>query len=175
MPCMSSSILLYYDASLSVCASSSTLLLSLSLHFCFFFCSLFLSPPQFSLYSHEINNLRDFVVVIHYFLSPIFTAHGFLPLLISNFLFVAAASYYHCLNFLGYDGKLILMFWFCFSIINKGSKLDLMIAFNGMCYNDIILCFLMVKSCLFTPRFHFIISRTNGCILYLTLEPSPFK
>ncbi|XP_022763449.1 protein unc-50 homolog isoform X4 [Durio zibethinus] len=41
--------------------------------------------------------------VIHYFLSPILVAHGFIPELLSNLLFVVAASYYHYLNFLGYD------------------------------------------------------------------------
>ncbi|KAI5604168.1 hypothetical protein POPTR_001G300100v4 [Populus trichocarpa] len=40
--------------------------------------------------------------VIHYFLSPILVAHGFIPVLLSNLLFMVAASYYHYLNFLGY-------------------------------------------------------------------------
>ncbi|CAI0445398.1 unnamed protein product [Linum tenue] len=43
--------------------------------------------------------------VIHYFLSPLLVAHGFIPVLLSNLLFLVAASYYHYLNFLGYDGK----------------------------------------------------------------------
>lgn len=47
-----------------------------------------------------------FVAVIHYFLSPILVAHGFIPVLLSNLLFMVAASYYHYLNFLGYDGKI---------------------------------------------------------------------
>ncbi|XP_006296617.2 protein unc-50 homolog [Capsella rubella] len=41
--------------------------------------------------------------VIHYFLSPILITHGFIPLLLSNLLFMVGASYYHYLNFLGYD------------------------------------------------------------------------
>ncbi|KAH7575315.1 hypothetical protein JRO89_XS02G0081600 [Xanthoceras sorbifolium] len=41
--------------------------------------------------------------VIHYFLSPLLVAHGFIPILLSNLLFMVAASYYHYLNFLGYD------------------------------------------------------------------------
>ncbi|XP_020102886.1 protein unc-50 homolog isoform X2 [Ananas comosus] len=41
--------------------------------------------------------------VIHYFLSPILVAHGFFPVLLSNLLFMVAISYYHYLNFLGYD------------------------------------------------------------------------
>ncbi|KAB5541294.1 hypothetical protein DKX38_014268 [Salix brachista] len=45
--------------------------------------------------------------VIHYFLSPLLVAHGFMPALLSNLLFMVAASYYHYLNFLGYDGELI--------------------------------------------------------------------
>ncbi|KAG6793136.1 hypothetical protein POTOM_002327 [Populus tomentosa] len=42
--------------------------------------------------------------VIHYFLSPLLVAHGFIPVLLSNLLFMVAASYYHYLNFLGYYG-----------------------------------------------------------------------
>ncbi|GMH02844.1 hypothetical protein Nepgr_004683 [Nepenthes gracilis] len=41
--------------------------------------------------------------VIHYFLSPLLVAHGFIPVLLSNLLFMVACSYYHYLNFLGYD------------------------------------------------------------------------
>lgn len=41
--------------------------------------------------------------VIHYFLSPLLVAHGFIPVLLSNLLFMVAACYYHYLNFLGYD------------------------------------------------------------------------
>ncbi|XP_054779433.1 uncharacterized protein LOC129287256 isoform X2 [Prosopis cineraria] len=41
--------------------------------------------------------------VIHYFLSPLLVAHGFIPALLSNLLFMVGASYYHYLNFLGYD------------------------------------------------------------------------
>ncbi|XP_062090330.1 uncharacterized protein LOC133796702 isoform X2 [Humulus lupulus] len=41
--------------------------------------------------------------VIHYFLSPLLVAHGFIPVLLSNLLFMVATSYYHYLNFLGYD------------------------------------------------------------------------
>ncbi|KGN43880.1 protein unc-50 homolog [Cucumis sativus] len=41
--------------------------------------------------------------VIHYFISPLLVAHGFIPLLLSNLLFMIGASYYHYVNFLGYD------------------------------------------------------------------------
>ncbi|KAK9020514.1 hypothetical protein V6N11_010536 [Hibiscus sabdariffa] len=41
--------------------------------------------------------------VIHYFLSPLLVSNGFIPELLSNLLFMVAASYYHYLNFLGYD------------------------------------------------------------------------
>ncbi|KAL8541490.1 hypothetical protein ACS0TY_002672 [Phlomoides rotata] len=41
--------------------------------------------------------------VVNFFLSPILIAHGFVPVLLSNLLFMAAISYYHYLNFLGYD------------------------------------------------------------------------
>lgn len=46
------------------------------------------------------------MAVIHYFLSPLLVAHGFVPLLLSNVLFMVAVSYYHYLNYLGYDGEL---------------------------------------------------------------------
>ncbi|KAL0643412.1 hypothetical protein Bca4012_041702 [Brassica carinata] len=41
--------------------------------------------------------------VVHYFLSPLLITHGFIALLLSNLLFMVGASYYHYLNFLGYD------------------------------------------------------------------------
>ncbi|KAJ0989818.1 hypothetical protein J5N97_008174 [Dioscorea zingiberensis] len=41
--------------------------------------------------------------VLQYFLSPLLVTHGFIPLLLSNLLFMVAISYYHYLNFLGYD------------------------------------------------------------------------
>lgn len=47
------------------------------------------------------------MAVVHYFLSPILVAHGFIPVLLSNLLFMVAASYYHYLSFLGYDGKIM--------------------------------------------------------------------
>jgi hypothetical protein len=39
-------------------------------------------------------------------------AHGFIPELLSNLLFMVGASYYHYLNFLGYDGKILTLFTF---------------------------------------------------------------
>ncbi|CAA2968492.1 unc-50 homolog [Olea europaea subsp. europaea] len=41
--------------------------------------------------------------VVHYFLSPLLVAHGFVPELLSNLLFMVALSYYHYINYLGYD------------------------------------------------------------------------
>lgn len=41
--------------------------------------------------------------VLQYFLSPLLLAHGFLSTLLSNMLYFVALSYYHYLNFLGYD------------------------------------------------------------------------
>eukprot|EP00249_Psilotum_nudum_P011977 c23502_g1_i2 orf=203-952(+) len=41
--------------------------------------------------------------VLQYFLSPLLIAQGFAPALLSNILFMVALSYYHYLNFLGYD------------------------------------------------------------------------
>ncbi|KAB2095043.1 hypothetical protein ES319_A01G008000v1 [Gossypium barbadense] len=46
--------------------------------------------------------------VIHYFLSPLLVAHGFIPAQLSNLLFMVAASYHHYLNFLGYDEHFFL-------------------------------------------------------------------
>jgi len=44
-----------------------------------------------------------FLYVIQYFVSPLLVAHGFFPILLLNLLFTVAISYYHYLNFLGYD------------------------------------------------------------------------
>ncbi|KAF3776778.1 unc-50-like protein [Nymphaea thermarum] len=41
--------------------------------------------------------------VIQYFVSPLLVAHGFIPVLLANLLFMVAFCYYHYLNFLGYD------------------------------------------------------------------------
>ncbi|XP_010547979.1 PREDICTED: protein unc-50 homolog isoform X2 [Tarenaya hassleriana] len=41
--------------------------------------------------------------VVHYFLSPLLITHGFISALLSNLLLMVGASYYHYLNFLGYD------------------------------------------------------------------------
>ncbi|KAI4298508.1 hypothetical protein L6164_032058 [Bauhinia variegata] len=41
--------------------------------------------------------------VIHYFLSPLLVTHSFISVLLSNLLFMVGGSYYHYLNFLGYD------------------------------------------------------------------------
>ena len=64
--------------------------------------------------------------VVHYFLSPFLITHGFIPLLLSNLLFMVGASYYHYLNFLGYDGKSHkfycflpqIIFWHCLLWMN---------------------------------------------------------
>lgn len=50
----------------------------------------------------------SFFAVLHYFLSPLLVAHGFVPLLLSNVLYMVAVSYYHYLNYLGYDGEFSL-------------------------------------------------------------------
>lgn len=59
----------------------------------------------FNLTFVAFNIFTAFVPVIQYFLSPLLIAHGFIPVLLSNLLFMVAISYYHYLNFLGYDGK----------------------------------------------------------------------
>ncbi|XP_073123954.1 uncharacterized protein [Henckelia pumila] len=60
------------------------------------------------LYSFDVH-LNSFfpmfvlLYVVHYFLSPLLLAHGFVPVLLSNLLFMVGTSYYHYLNYLGYD------------------------------------------------------------------------
>jgi hypothetical protein len=51
-----------------------------------------------------------FDAVLQYFLSPLLLSHGFVAILMSNALFVIAFSYYHYLNFLGYDGTFLTLF-----------------------------------------------------------------
>lgn len=45
---------------------------------------------------------------MQYFLSPLLLAKGFVAVLFSNMLYLVALSYYHYLNFLGYDGMVSL-------------------------------------------------------------------
>ncbi|XP_075477442.1 uncharacterized protein LOC142518537 [Primulina tabacum] len=60
------------------------------------------------LYSFDVH-LNSFfpmfvlLYVVHYFISPLLLAHGFVPVLLSNLLFMVGTSYYHYLNYLGYD------------------------------------------------------------------------
>ncbi|CAM6014541.1 unnamed protein product [Sphagnum balticum] len=60
------------------------------------------------LYAFDIHCNSYFPVfvvlyVLQYFLSPLLLSHGLVATLMSNALFVIAFSYYHYLNFLGYD------------------------------------------------------------------------
>uniref|UniRef100_A0A2P2LBW9 Protein unc-50 homolog n=1 Tax=Rhizophora mucronata TaxID=61149 RepID=A0A2P2LBW9_RHIMU len=88
----------------------------------------------------ETNEILGFVAVLHYFLSPIFVAHGFIPVLLSNLLFLVAASYYHYLNFLGYDGKLLLVF--CFYVSHLGNMWCKGTAvFDVVLYSEVIFSF----------------------------------
>ncbi|XP_028185649.1 protein unc-50 homolog isoform X2 [Glycine soja] len=57
----------------------------------------------FDVHCNSFFPLFVLLYVIHYFLSPLLVAHGFIPVLLSNLLFMVGASYYHYLNFLGYD------------------------------------------------------------------------
>ncbi|XP_010271213.1 PREDICTED: protein unc-50 homolog isoform X2 [Nelumbo nucifera] len=57
----------------------------------------------FDVHCNSFFPLFIMLYVIHYFLSPLLVAHGFIPLLLSNLVFMVAISYYHYLNFLGYD------------------------------------------------------------------------
>ena len=58
-----------------------------------------------------LRNLADdwnCYAVLHYFLSPLLIGQGILPVIFSNAFFMLSLSYYHYLNFLGYNGKQIL-------------------------------------------------------------------
>ncbi|KAK1579003.1 hypothetical protein Q3G72_034867 [Acer saccharum] len=78
------------------------------------------------LYAFVVMNCNSFfpmfvmLYVIHYFLSSLLAAHGhgFIPLLLSNLLFMVAGSYYHYLNLLGYDEEAEYLVKF---FVHKGS------------------------------------------------------
>ncbi|XP_072970740.1 uncharacterized protein [Typha angustifolia] len=76
--------------------------------------------------------------VIHYFVSPILVAHGFFPVLLSNLLFMVAISYYHYLNFLGYDVLPFLdrttFFLYPIGLVIILSPLMILIGFNPTRY-----------------------------------------
>ncbi|GMN37752.1 hypothetical protein TIFTF001_007073 [Ficus carica] len=76
--------------------------------------------------------------VIHYFLSPLLVAHGFIPVLLSNLLFMVAASYYHYLNFLGYDVLPFLerttFFLYPIGVVIVLSPIFILIGFNPSRY-----------------------------------------
>eukprot|EP00271_Cylindrocystis_brebissonii_P023505 TRINITY_DN9783_c0_g1_i3.p1 TRINITY_DN9783_c0_g1~~TRINITY_DN9783_c0_g1_i3.p1 ORF type:complete len:242 (+),score=34.66 TRINITY_DN9783_c0_g1_i3:304-1029(+) len=62
------------------------------------------------LYSFDVHCNSYFplfllLYVLQYFLSPLLLAPGFVPALLSNLLYALAFSYYHYINFLGYDGE----------------------------------------------------------------------
>jgi len=57
----------------------------------------------FDIHCNSYFPLFVVLYVIQYFLSPLLIAHGFISTLLSNILYAVALSYYHYLNFLGYD------------------------------------------------------------------------
>ncbi|KAI3789265.1 hypothetical protein L2E82_02057 [Cichorium intybus] len=57
----------------------------------------------FDVHCNSFFPLFIVLYVLHFFLSPLLVAHGFIPLLLSNVILMVAVSYYHYLNFLGYD------------------------------------------------------------------------
>ncbi|XP_057964875.1 uncharacterized protein LOC131155638 isoform X1 [Malania oleifera] len=83
-------------------------------------CSALVFLLQFSCLN--VTDVFNDVAVIHYFLSPLLVAHGFIPVLLSNLLFMVAASYYHYLNFLGYDGKLNYMLSIFYFLLRVGGE-----------------------------------------------------
>ncbi|CAN1307569.1 Protein unc-50 homolog [Linum perenne] len=107
--------LLLTVATLAYCAAydhsaSHTVFVVLSVLFFHFLFSGVLLATACWLYAFDVHCNSFFpmfvmLYVIHYFLSPLLVAHGFIPVLLSNLIFMVAASYYHYLNFLGYDGK----------------------------------------------------------------------
>ncbi|XP_059313974.1 uncharacterized protein LOC132064851 [Lycium ferocissimum] len=101
---------------LSITNSSYTLLYTFDVHCNSFF-------PMFVL-----------LYVIHYFLSPVLVAHGFIPVLLSNLLFMVGAAYYHYLNFLGYDVLPFLekttFFLYPIGIVIVLSPIFILIGFN---------------------------------------------
>ncbi|KAI3694914.1 hypothetical protein L1987_77898 [Smallanthus sonchifolius] len=52
---------------------------------------------------HSSNCLSCCTVVLHFFLSPLLVAQGFVPLSLSNVILMVAVSCYHYPNFLGCD------------------------------------------------------------------------
>ncbi|CAN1802839.1 Protein unc-50 homolog [Linum perenne] len=105
--------LLLTVATLAYCAAydhsaSHTVFVVLSVLFFHFLFSGVLLATACWLYAFDVHCNSFFpmfvmLYVIHYFLSPLLVAHGFIPVLLSNLIFMVAASYYHYLNFLGYD------------------------------------------------------------------------
>nr|GEW81653.1 protein unc-50 homolog [Tanacetum cinerariifolium] len=57
----------------------------------------------FDVHCNSFFPLFIVLYVVHFFVSPLLVAHGFVPLLLSNLIFMVAITYYHYLNFLGYD------------------------------------------------------------------------
>ncbi|KAI3694924.1 hypothetical protein L1987_77908 [Smallanthus sonchifolius] len=59
----------------------------------------------FDVHCNSFFTLFIVLYVLHFFLSRLLVAHGFVPLLLSNVILMVAVSCYHYLNFLGCDGK----------------------------------------------------------------------
>lgn len=57
----------------------------------------------FDVHCNSYFPLFIWLYVVHYFLSPLLIGQGILPTILSNILFMVALSYYHYLNFVGYD------------------------------------------------------------------------
>eukprot|EP00897_Mesotaenium_endlicherianum_P003024 jgi/Mesen1/274/ME1151993C09511 len=58
----------------------------------------------FDVHCNSYFPLFILLYVLQYFMSPLLVAPGIVPALLSNVLYATALSYYHYLNFLGYDG-----------------------------------------------------------------------
>jgi hypothetical protein len=105
--------------------------------------------------------------VLQYFLSPLLIAHGFFPALLSNLLFMVAISYYHYLNFLGYDGKFILII--PYSIAYVWSKCEHICPNKKKCSLSAVLPFLDRTTFFLYPiGLVIILSPLSKCILYST-------
>ncbi|KAG5625209.1 hypothetical protein H5410_010427 [Solanum commersonii] len=94
----------------------------------------YLGLYAFDVHCNSFFPMFVLLYVIHYFLSPLLVAHGFIPVLLSNLLFMVAASYYHYLNFLGYDVLPFLerttFFLYPIGIVIVLSPIFILIGFN---------------------------------------------
>ncbi|XP_024021293.1 protein unc-50 homolog isoform X2 [Morus notabilis] len=110
--------------------------------FCWFITNSYLreEAPNSHVVEQRVEWLYAFDVHCNSFF-PMFVmlyAHGFIPVLLSNLLFMVAASYYHYLNFLGYDVLPFLektaFFLYPIGVVIVLSPIFILIGFNPSRY-----------------------------------------